>query len=127
MQVYSDNQLVKTYKIALGRNPIGAKEFEGDKKTPEGIFKINFKSESVSYHKKLGISYPKKENIEYAKQFGKSAGGDVLIHGLHKKLKFTEKFHRWKDWTFGCIALTNNEIDELYKAVEIGTIIEIKP
>lgn len=124
---YSNGQLVKTYKISLGRQPIGDKEFEGDKKTPEGLYFINDKNPNSGYHKNLGISYPNKDDIEHAKRLGMPTGGDIKIHGLRNKTGFIGKFHRWFDWTLGCIALTNEEIDELYKAVKIGTPIGIKP
>lgn len=124
---YSNGQLIKTYNISLGRQPIGDKEFEGDKKTPEGLYYINDKNPNSGYYKNLGISYPDKEDIENAKRLGKPVGGDIKIHGLRNRTGFIGKFHRWFDWTLGCIALTDNEIDELYKAVEIGTPIEIKP
>jgi len=125
--VYSDGQLLKTYKISLGRQPVGSKEFEGDKKTPEGVYFINDKSLNSRYHKNLGISYPDQDDINNANQLGKSAGGNIKIHGLRNKMGFVGKFHRWFDWTLGCIAVTNEEIDELYKATTIGTRIEIKP
>lgn len=124
---YSNSHLVRTYVISLGRQPVGAKEFEGDKKTPEGFYFISGKNPNSGYHKNLGISYPNKNDIEKAKLLGKATGGDIKIHGLRNRTGFIGKFQRWYDWTFGCIAMTNQEIDELYKAVEIGTKIEIKP
>jgi murein L,D-transpeptidase YafK len=127
LQAYSQGQLLKTYKISLGRQAIGDKEHEGDRKTPEGIYIINDKNPNSGYHKNLGISYPDKEDIVNAKQIGKPTGGDVKIHGLRNKTGFISKFHRWFDWTLGCIAVTNEEIDELYGAVKIGTPIEINP
>ncbi|NDW11740.1 hypothetical protein D0T50_02410 [Bacteroides sp. 214] len=127
MLVYSNGELQKKYKISLGRQPIGDKEVEGDKKTPEGIYSINDKNPNSGYHKNLGISYPNKDDLENAQRIGKSAGGNIKIHGLRNRIGFIGKFHRWFDWTLGCIAVTNEEIDELYKAVAIGTRIEIKP
>jgi len=124
---YSHGILVKTYKISLGGQPIGDKEFEGDQKTPEGLYVINDKNPNSGYHKNLGISYPNNEDIEQAKRLGKSAGGDIKIHGLRNKTGIIGKFHRWFDWTLGCMAVTNEEIDELYHSVKIGTPIEIKP
>lgn len=124
---YSNRQLVKTYKISLGRNPIGAKEIEGDKKTPEGLYFINDKNPYSGYHKNLGISYPNQDDIANAKRLGKRTGGDVKIHGLRNKTGFIGKFHRWTDWTYGCLAVTDEEIDELFRAVKIGTQIEINP
>lgn len=124
---YSNGQLVKTYKISLGTQPIGAKEFEGDKKTPEGLYFINDKNPNSIFHKNLGISYPDKKDIINAKRLGKKAGGDIKIHGLSDNRNYIKKFHRWRDWTAGCIAVTNEEIDELYAAVKIGSPIEIYP
>ncbi len=124
---YSNGQLVKTYKISLGRHPIGDKEFEGDKKTPEGLYFINAKNPNSGYFKNLGISYPNIHDIENAKRLGKPTVGDIKIHGLRNKTGFIGKFHRWFDWTLGCIAVTDSEIDELYKAVKIGTQIDSKP
>ena len=123
---YSKGQLLKTYNISL-RKPSGDKEFEGDKKTPEGVYFIDHKNPNSRYHKNLGISYPDQKDLEYAKQSGRSAGGDVKIHGLRNGLGFIGKFHRLFNWTLGCIAVTNEEMDELYNSVETGTRIEIRP
>ena len=124
---YTNGQLVKTYRVSLGRQPVGAKEIEGDMKTPEGLYYINDKNPNSGYHKNLGISYPNNNDIENAIRLGKPAGGDVKIHGLRNYTGFIGKYHRWYDWTLGCIAVTDEEIDELYDAVKIGTQIEINP
>jgi murein L,D-transpeptidase YafK len=124
---YSNGQLVKTYKISIGRQPVGKKEFKGDEKTPEGIYQINNKNAKSDYHKNLGISYPNKADIKNAKRLGKQTGGDIKIHGIKNKMGFIGKFHRWFNWTQGCIAVTDEEIDELYNSVKIGTKIDIKP
>lgn len=124
---FSGGQLVKTYKISLGGNPIGNKLCEGDKKTPEGNYQINDKNPNSGYYKNLAISYPNQENINAAKALGKSAGGDVKIHGIRNGLGFIGKFHRWLDWTEGCIAVTDDEMEELYNAVSVGASIKIVP
>jgi len=124
---YSSGLMVKTYKISLGGNPLGAKAYKDDQKTPEGLYYINEKNTVSNYHKKLVISYPNLINQSYAKKMSKNPGSDIEIHGLQNKLRFLGKFQRWYDWTDGCIALTNEEVDELYMAVKIGTPIEIKP
>lgn len=124
---YSNGQLLKTYKISIGLQPVGDKQFQGDNKTPEGIYFINDKNPNSICHKNLGISYPNKDDIANAKRLGKSAGGDIKIHGLLNNSGFISKFHRWIGFTYGCIMVTDQEIDELYKAVKIGTRIEIKP
>lgn len=124
---YENGNVIKTYKISLGRDPIGAKEFEGDMKTPEGLYTINNKNPKSGYYKNLGVSYPDKSDKEHAAKSGKPAGGDIKIHGLRNGLGFINKLHRFFDWTHGCIALTNKEVEELYSHVSIGTTIEIRP
>jgi murein L,D-transpeptidase YafK len=127
LHAFSKGKCLKTYRIALGQQPVGHKEFEGDGKTPEGIYQISIKNRNSRFHKSLGISYPDKKDIEHARQLGKPPGGDVMIHGLMNRFAFLGKRHRMQDWTLGCIAVTNEEIDELFYAVNIGTPIEIKP
>ena len=123
--VISDGEELKTYKISLGKEAIGKKEYEGDKKTPEGIYYINDKNPNSGYHLNLGISYPNAEDIKHAEKINKSPGGLIKIHGLRNGFGFIGKFHRLFDWTSGCIAVTNKEIEELYENVPIGTEIEI--
>ena len=124
---YSNGKLIKTYTIALGRSPEGDKEYEGDKKTPEGTYTINDKNSRSAYHKNLGISYPNADDIRHAKSLGESPGGAIKIHGLRNGTGIISKFHRWFDWTMGCVAVTDKEMDELYDAVPVGTPIEIRP
>jgi murein L,D-transpeptidase YafK len=124
---YSNDKLIKTYKIALGRQPIGAKQYQGDRKTPEGIYYINDKNPNSVCYKNVGISYPNKKDIEKAKALGKPTGGDIKIHGLPNRLGFIGKFFRRVDWTNGCIAVTDKEMEELYHAIKMGAQIEIKP
>lgn len=124
---FSKGKLIKTYMISLGRNPVGAKEYEGDQKTPEGTYSIHDKNPNSGWHKNLGISYPNQNDMAKAKRLGKPTGGDIKIHGLKNGKGYIGKFHHWQDWTLGCIAVTNAEIDELYAAVSVGCTIEIKP
>ena len=125
LEVYSKGELLKTYKISLGREPKGDKHFEGDSKTPEGIYIINDINSHSGFHLNLGISYPNKKDKAFAKKHSKSPGGLIKIHGLKNGYGFIGKFHRWADWTQGCIAVTNNEIEELFHNVPLGTRIEI--
>ena len=127
MEVYSGDKLLKTYTISLGRNPVGHKQFEGDCKTPEGAYRINERNPHSAYHKNLGVSYPNEADIAFAEKQGKSAGGLIKIHGLKNGRGYIGKFHRLKDWTAGCIAVTNSEIDELYAAVKPNAVIIINP
>ena len=126
MMVFSNNQLIKTYRISLGRKPVGPKQYEGDKRTPEGLYYLNDKNPNSTFHKNLGVSYPDKYDVENAISRGKNPGGDIKIHGIRNGLGFINKFHRLIDWTSGCIALTNSEIDELFDSAQIGIPIEIK-
>ena len=119
--------LLKHIKYQSEDNHLEKKEFKGDEKTPEGIYQINNKNAKSDYHKNLGISYPNKADIKNAKRLGKQTGGDIKIHGIKNKMGFIGKFHRWFNWTQGCIAVTDEEIDELYNSVKIGTKIDIKP
>lgn len=129
LAAYSNGVIVKTYSIALGDQPVGAKEKEGDEKTPEGNYIINSKAGlgSSGFYKNLGISYPSKKDINNAKKHGYSTGGDIKIHGLKNGLGFIGRFQSLRDWTNGCIAVTNEEMDDLFKHVKIGTPIQIIP
>jgi murein L,D-transpeptidase YafK len=127
MEAYSGDELIKTYKIALGRHPVGDKQAQGDKRTPEGEYIINDRNANSGYHKNLGVSYPDKADRAAAKALGVDPGGEIKIHGLKNGIGAIGKFHRLLDWTAGCIAVTDQEVDELYDAVENGTPIIIKP
>ena len=127
MIAYSKGQSIKTYTISLGKVPVGAKDREGDLKTPEGTYYINDKNPNSGYYKNLGISYPNEKDIAKAKSLGAPTGGDIKIHGLRNDRGYIHKFPRRFNWTNGCIAVTNTEMEELYQAVSIGAKIEIKP
>ena len=126
MHVYQQGELLKTYDIALGPNPAGHKQIEGDGKTPEGLYHINDKNERSAYHLNLGVSYPNEQDQARANKLGQSAGGDIKIHGLKNGLGFLGRAHLQADWTAGCIAVTNEEIEELFRVVPVGADIEIK-
>lgn len=127
MEAWSGNELVKTYAVALGKDPIGHKQFEGDYKTPEGTYIINDRNANSGYHKNLGVSYPNTTDKAVAATLGKPPGGDIKIHGLKNGRGYIGKLHRIKDWTNGCIAVTNDEMDELYAAVKQNAVIETLP
>ncbi len=127
MKVYQNGKLLKTYKIALGTNPTGAKQFEGDGKTPEGLYYIDGKNPNSSYHKNLGVSYPNETDKVFAKKNKKSPGGLIKIHGLPNGMGAIGSAHTLSDWTLGCIAVTSEEIDELYVSVPLRTPIQIHP
>lgn len=125
--VYSKGQLIKTYPVSMGRSPVGDKQFEGDKKTPEGIYFIDSKNPHSECYKNLGISYPNSKDVEDARKLGRKTGGSIKIHGLLNGKGWVGRFHLFMNWTAGCIAVTNREMDELYNAVPVGTRVEIKP
>jgi murein L,D-transpeptidase YafK len=118
---------VKTYKVALGTQPVGAKERQGDHKTPEGNYVIDSKVENSRFHRALHISYPSAADRGRARKLGVSPGGDVEIHGLEAKYGWIGSAHRRVDWTDGCVAVTNEEIDEIWPMVPVGTPVEIRP
>lgn len=118
---------LKRYKISLGRNPIGNKEEQGDNKTPEGVYKIDWRNKQSLFHRALHISYPTPDEVERARRRGVSPGGDILIHGLPNGRGWIGSLHSYLDWTRGCIAVTDEEIDEIWDAVPDGTSVEIRP
>jgi murein L,D-transpeptidase YafK len=127
LSLMSGNTVLKTYRIALGRGSTGAKQVVGDNRTPEGKYIIDEKNTSSKFHKALHISYPNADDRARAVKLGKSAGGDIEIHGLPATFAWLGTAQRTLDWTSGCIALTNDEIDELWKMVSVGTPVEIDP
>lgn len=122
-----NGKTLKVYRVALGGAPSGAKEYEGDQRTPEGIYSIDFHKPDSDYHLALHVSYPEPHDIERAAKEGLSAGSDIMIHGLPNGRGWIGRFHRRSDWTAGCVALTDFEIEEVYRAVPDGTPIELRP
>lgn len=127
MKVYANNRMIRQFRIALGGNPVGAKQMEGDERTPEGNYIIFDKNPNSGWHKNLGISYPNKADVARNFRNGLNTGGDIKIHGLKNGSFPYGRFHRMLDWTNGCIALTNEEIDDLYEHTTVGTPILVKP
>ena len=120
-------EVLKTYKIALGGNPIGPKERQGDNKTPEGTYVIDSGNKGSRYHRSLHISYPNEKDKKRAKELGVSPGGDIMIHGIKNGFSWAGDSHTEVDWTKGCIAITDEEIEEIEKLAPNGTIVEIRP
>jgi len=127
LTLLEDGVAVRTYRIALGANPIGHKQEEGDERTPEGRYVIDYRNLHSRFHRSLHISYPNEEDRRAAEARGVSAGGDIVIHGLPAGWSWLGAAHHAFDWTDGCIAVTNEEMDELWERVEEGTPIEILP
>jgi len=124
--IHEDNRY-REYEISLGDNPIGHKQKEGDEKTPEGKYTIDYRNPNSSYHLSLHITYPSAEDKRIAKKRGISPGGDIFIHGLPNGMGPLGFGFKNRDWTDGCIAVNDKEIEEIWSLVKNGTPIEILP
>ena len=122
LQLIRDGKAFRTYPVALGDNPRGHKLFEGDERTPEGIYLIDGRNRHSTYHLSLSISYPNIRDVRRARAKGLDPGGQIMIHGSPMDLS---KRHR--DWTDGCIAVSNTAMEEIWRLVDTGTLIEISP
>ena len=125
--VYYHGNPVRTYYVALGLSPVGDKQRIGDNRTPEGLFFIQGRNPNSRYHLSLRISYPDATHRARAARLGVEPGGDIMIHGLPAEQAAFGAAHRDYDWTNGCIAVTNKEIEELWRVIHDGTPIQIKP
>lgn len=119
MQLLHHRSLIKSYRIDLGFEPEGHKTKEGDGRTPEGGYRIDRRNPNSRFHLSLGISYPDANDLAYARANGLDPGGDIFIHGTPQKWIGTP------DWTWGCIAVTNEEMDEIFPMINTGTLIYI--
>lgn len=122
-----EGRVLKTYQVSLGSGGPGPKRIEGDRKVPEGLYRIAGRNPKSGFHWALRLSYPEQRNIDQARALGKPPGGDVMIHGLRNGTGWLGRLHLLFDWTYGCIAVTDPEMDELWRAVPDGTPIEILP
>jgi len=127
MTLLSGGKTLKTYKVALGGVPVGPKRIEGDHKTPEGNYIIDAKNAHSRFHLALHVSYPSAADTKTARKLGARPGGAIMIHGLASSFAYLGALHRQTDWTDGCIAVTNAEIEEIWKLVPVGTRVEIHP
>lgn len=119
--------VIKAYRVSLGSSPAGHKSREGDGRTPEGRYSIDSKNSRSRFHLALHISYPGVEDRRNAQGRGVSPGGDIMVHGLPNGLSWLDRLHLKRDWTDGCVAVTNQEMDEIWTYVAAGTAIEILP
>ncbi|VXC76797.1 conserved exported hypothetical protein [Pseudomonas sp. 8Z] len=120
-------ETIKTYRISLGKQPTGAKQREGDLRTPEGFYWIDWRKPSDNYQLSLHISYPNARDLARAKQAGVAPGSMIMIHGTPVDEEYPEWFFHTLDWTEGCIAMKNADIREVWSLVKDGTLIEIRP
>ena len=127
LRLLADGRVFRTYDVSLGREPKGDKMWEGDGRTPEGRYTLDFKNENSSYYRSIRVSYPNAEDWREARALGVHPGSDIMIHGLKPEFADVGKAHLREDWTEGCIAVTNREMDEIWSLVPVGTPIEIRP
>ena len=128
LELLRGGKLLASYPVALGRSPVGHKAREGDMRTPEGRYVIDWRNPGSLYHLSMHISYPDEQDKARAKAAGFSPGGDIMIHGQPNGYALpASMLLQQSDWTFGCIALSNADLDEIWKAVPDGTPIEINP
>jgi len=127
LELLSGGKVIRTYKVALGTGGLAPKEREGDGRTPEGHYTIDSRNEHSAYYKALHVSYPNDEDRKRAARLGVSPGGAIMIHGLPTGKGWIGAAHRMYDWTLGCIAVTDEEMDEIWKMVPVGTPVEIRP
>ncbi|MDE3736322.1 MULTISPECIES: murein L,D-transpeptidase family protein [Pseudomonas] len=119
--------ILKTYRISLGKQPLGAKLREGDQRTPEGFYWIDWRKTSDKFNLSLHISYPNARDAAKAREKGVSPGGMIMIHGTPLDEEYPEWYFHTLDWTEGCIAMRNSDMREIWSLVKDGTLIEIRP
>lgn len=127
LTLMNHSEVIKTYKVALGTVPVGPKVKHGDHKTPEGEYVVDGKNAHSLFHLALHLSYPNAADRRRAQKLKVNPGGDVEIHGLMPQFASLGPLHRQSDWTDGCIAVTNSEIEEIWDMVPVGTKVEIRP
>ncbi len=127
LYLYKGKKSFKMYRVAFGSNPKGHKMQEGDEKTPEGKYFLDYKNADSSFYKAIHISYPNEEDKKRARKRGVSPGGQIMIHGQKNGYGFFGFITQFFNWTDGCIALKNSEMDELWSSVKVNTSIVIEP
>ncbi|WP_299797120.1 L,D-transpeptidase family protein [uncultured Shewanella sp.] len=127
MSLMRNGQILRKYRIAMGDSPVGHKVTEGDQRTPEGRYILDYKKSDSAYYRAIHISYPNEEDKLRASALGLSPGGQIMIHGQNPNSSLPPEEAQQYNWTDGCIAITNAQMDELWRAIDEGTPIEIWP
>ena len=127
MELRRDGRAIRSYRISLGANPRGHKVQEGDERTPEGLYSLDWRNPKSSYYKSLHVSYPNEQDRDHAFRLGVDPGGMIMVHGLPNWYRpgLADWLFLGRDWTNGCIAVTNDEMEEIWHAVDDGTPIMI--
>jgi murein L,D-transpeptidase YafK len=127
MRLYRDGQVGRVFRISLGANPVGHKMREGDERTPEGVYVLDWSNADSIAFLSMHVSYPNADDLARARSRGVDPGGMIMVHGIRNGLGWIGRFHRLVDWTDGCIAVTNPEMRQFWDSVPVGTPIEIRP
>jgi murein L,D-transpeptidase YafK len=122
-----NDKILKTYRVVFGANPIGHKRMEGDERTPEGIYTLDYKLKKSEFYKAIHISYPNSADILKARELGVDPGGSIMIHGQPNDCYWPPVVTQYFNWTDGCIAVSNSDMDEIWEAIDEGTPIRITP
>lgn len=124
LSLFTHGRLLGSYRVALGASPVGTKECQGDNRTPEGFYRVSGRNAGSRFHRSLKLSYPSDHDLARARALGCDPGGDIMIHGLQTDVG---RAHLVTDWTRGCVAVTNEEIEEIWALVPDGARVEIRP
>jgi murein L,D-transpeptidase YafK len=127
LTLWCGRKALKIYRVALGSGGLAPKVHAGDNLVPEGTYRVDGRNAQSGYHRTLHISYPNAADLARAKKLGVAAGGDIMIHGIRNGYGWIGPLHRLRDWTRGCIAVTDREIEEIWRLVPVGTSVEIRP
>ena len=127
LTIFTGGLPARTYDVALGKKPDGRKERAGDFRTPEGLYFIDARNPVSQFHRGLHVSYPNADDLARARAAGVSTGGDIMIHGLPNGQGKVGGRHRAFDWTNGCVAVTDQEIEEIWESVPVGTPVRFVP
>ena len=127
MTLYHNGEAIRTYRVALGRGGLQAKERAGDDRVPEGTYRIAGRNAHSAFYRALRIGYPTPDQVRSAQARGIDPGGDIMIHGIRNGLGWVGALQHEVDWTKGCVAVTDPEMDEIWRAVPDGTRVEIRP
>jgi len=116
-----------SFPVTFGAEPVGHKQAQGDERTPEGHYKLDYKNPNSKFYKSIHISYPNAKDRAKARRLGVDPGGDIMIHGQANGWEWATSIVQLFSWTDGCIALSNEDMDQVWAAVDPGTPIEIRP
>jgi len=127
LELRRNGRVIKAFPIALGPSPAGPKRKEGDGRTPEGVYTLDWRNSNSQFYRAIHVSYPRGDDQLHSVRWGVSPGGLIMVHGLPNGVSAAQVGHPWSDWTNGCIAVTNEEMDQIWSMVEDGTTIIIYP